>query len=49
MKARQKGRDLAAWADFAIVDQTLIATAISVIARNIVTKARRILMVMRDT
>jgi len=41
MKARQKGRDLAAWADFARVDQTLIATAISEIARNIVTYARR--------
>jgi len=41
IKARQKGRDLAAWADFALVDQTLIATAISEIARNIVTYARR--------
>ena len=47
MKARQKGRDLAAWADFAIVDQTLIATAISEIARNIVTYARRGTIVLR--
>ena len=45
--ARQKGRDLAAWADFAIVDQTLIATAISEIARNIVTYARRGTIVLR--
>jgi serine/threonine-protein kinase RsbT len=47
IKARQKGRDLAAWADFAVVDQTLIATAISEIARNIVTYARRGTIVLR--
>ncbi len=47
IKARQKGRDLAAWADFALVDQTLIATAISEIARNIVTYARRGTIVLR--
>jgi len=41
MRVRQKGRELAAWADFAAVDQTLVATAISEIARNIVTYAKR--------
>jgi len=47
IKVRQKGRDLAAWADFAILDQTLIATAISEIARNIVTYARRGTIVLK--
>ena len=47
IKVRQKGRDLAAWADFALVDQTLIATAVSEIARNIVTYARRGTIILR--
>lgn len=38
--ARQKGRELAALAGFRPTDQTLIATAISEIARNIVVYAR---------
>jgi len=39
--ARQKGRELAATIGFSITDQTVIALAISEIARNIVTYARR--------
>ena len=39
--ARQKGRELAAGNGFASTDQTLIATAISEIARNIVVYAQR--------
>ena len=39
--ARQKGRQLAAANGFSSTDQTLIATAISEIARNIVTYAQR--------
>lgn len=39
--ARQKGRSLAASLDFSPMDATLIATAISELARNIVTYARR--------
>ncbi len=39
--ARQKGRELAATAGFAGTDQTLIATAISEVARNIVVYAER--------
>ena len=39
--ARQKGRSLAAGLDFSPGDATLIATAISELARNIVTYARR--------
>lgn len=38
--ARQKGRLLAAEAGFSLVDATLIATAISELARNIVSYAR---------
>jgi serine/threonine-protein kinase RsbT len=38
--ARQKGRELAARAGFGGTDQTLIATAISEIARNIVVYAK---------
>jgi serine/threonine-protein kinase RsbT len=39
--ARQKGRELAASTGFSTTDQTLIATAISEVARNIVLYARR--------
>jgi RNA polymerase sigma factor (sigma-70 family) len=39
--ARQKGREVAARAGFAVTDLTLVATAISEIARNIVKFARR--------
>jgi RNA polymerase sigma factor (sigma-70 family) len=39
--ARQKGREIAARAGFATTDLTLVATAISEIARNIVKFARR--------
>jgi serine/threonine-protein kinase RsbT len=38
--ARQKGRELAAAGGFSSTDQTLIATAISEVARNIVAYAR---------
>lgn len=41
VRARQRGRDLAVTAGFAPRDATLIATAISEIARNIVRFARR--------
>ena len=39
--ARQKGRELAAAIGFSSTDQTMIALAISEIARNIVTYARQ--------
>lgn len=39
--ARQKGRELAASRGLSITDQTLLATAISEVARNIVVYARR--------
>ena len=39
VRARQKGRELAAVLGFSTTDQTLIATAISEIARNIVSYA----------
>jgi serine/threonine-protein kinase RsbT len=39
--ARQKGRELAAAGGFSRTEQTLIATAISEVARNIVAYARR--------
>ena len=39
--ARQKGRELAAETGFSSTDQTLIALAISEIARNIVTYAKQ--------
>lgn len=39
--ARQKGRELAAGSGFPSTEQTLIATAISEVARNIVVYARR--------
>jgi serine/threonine-protein kinase RsbT len=39
--ARQKGRELAAATGFSSTDQTMIALAISEIARNIVTYAQR--------
>lgn len=39
--ARQKGRELAARGGFSTTDQTLIATAISEVARNIMQYARR--------
>lgn len=39
--ARQKGRELAARGGFSSTEQTLIATAISEVARNIVEYARR--------
>lgn len=39
--ARQKGRELAARAGFGGTDQTLVATAISEIARNVVVYAKR--------
>ena len=45
--ARQQGRDIAARAGFTTTDQTLIATAISEIARNIVKFARRGEIVIR--
>ena len=45
--ARQQGRDIAARAGFTSTDLTLIATAISEIARNIVKFARRGEIVMR--
>ncbi len=39
--ARQKGRELAAASGLSRTDQTLVATAISEVARNIVVYARR--------
>ena len=41
VRARQKGRELAAALGFSSTDQTLIATAISEVARNIVAYAVR--------
>ena len=41
VRARQKGRELAGALGFSSTDQTLIATAISEIARNIVSYATR--------
>jgi serine/threonine-protein kinase RsbT len=39
--ARQKGRELAAASGLSLTDQTLLATAISEVARNIVVYAQR--------
>jgi len=39
--ARQKGRELAGELGFGLIDSTLIATAISELARNIVLYARQ--------
>jgi serine/threonine-protein kinase RsbT len=39
--ARQKGRELAAAVGFSTTDQTLIATAISEVARNIIVYAKK--------
>jgi len=50
--ARQKGRSLAAEAGFSAVDSTLIATAISELARNIVSYAKKgeiILQTLRNS
>jgi serine/threonine-protein kinase RsbT len=44
--ARQKGRELAASAGFSRTDQTLIATAISEVARNILVYAQRGLVLL---
>ena len=41
MTARQKGRELAAASGLSLTEQTLIATAISEVARNIVVYAQR--------
>jgi serine/threonine-protein kinase RsbT len=41
VKARQQGRELAAAIGFSSTDQTLLATAISEVARNIVSYAGR--------
>ena len=41
LSARQRGRELARTAGFSVGDQTVIASAISEIARNIVLYARR--------
>lgn len=38
--ARQEGRNFAAQLEFSTIDQTLIATAISEVARNIITFAK---------
>jgi len=51
--ARQKGRELAAQGGFSRTEQTLIATAISEVARNIVEYAQRgeilgIMVIARD-
>ena len=49
--ARQRARELAAGLDLTSTDQTLLATAISEVARNITTYAKRgevILSVVRD-
>jgi serine/threonine-protein kinase RsbT len=45
--ARQKGRELAASVGFTRTDQTLIATAISEVARNILAYAQRGEVVLR--
>ena len=47
VSARQQGRALAAAIGFTAIDATLMATAISELARNIVTYAQRGEMVMR--
>jgi serine/threonine-protein kinase RsbT len=49
VRARQEGRQLAAALGFSAADQTLIATAISEVARNIVMWAQRGEVVVRDT
>ena len=49
--ARQRARELAAMVDLTSTDQTLLATAISEVARNITTYAKRgevVLSVVRD-
>ena len=46
--ARQKGRELAARGGFSTTEQTLIATAISEVARNIVEYAQRGEIVLSD-
>ena len=48
VNARQKGRELAAAVGFSNTDQTLLATAISELARNIVSYAGRGVIVLRD-
>lgn len=48
VSARQKGRALAVELGFSAVDATFIATAISELARNILTYARRGEVVMRE-
>jgi serine/threonine-protein kinase RsbT len=49
--ARQRARELAAMVDLTSMDQTLLATAISEVARNITTYAKRgevLLSIIRD-
>jgi serine/threonine-protein kinase RsbT len=49
--ARQRARELAAMVDLTTMDQTLLATAISEVARNITTYAQRgevLLSIIRD-
>ena len=46
--ARQKGRELAAAAGFSVTDRTIIALAISEIARNIVSYAYRGKLTLRQ-
>jgi serine/threonine-protein kinase RsbT len=49
--ARQRARELAAMVDLTSMDQTLLATAISEVARNITTYAKRgevLLSIVRD-
>lgn len=41
VKARQKGREMAEWIGFSATDSVMIAAAISELARNIITYARR--------
>jgi serine/threonine-protein kinase RsbT len=48
VSARQQGRALAATIGFTATDATLMATAISELARNIVTYARQGEMIMRS-
>ena len=48
VRARQEGRQLAAALGFSIADQTLIATAISEVARNIVVWAQAGEIVLRN-
>jgi len=47
VSARQKGRELAASIGFSSTDQTLLATAISEVARNIVSYANRGTILLR--